>query len=150
MTFGPLGDRIFLANETGSTDIRFAIFKRNDVRDACAGASCETTRTKDTSPHTYTTMTTPETVMKSCCRRWHDAQGSRNRLYGGNSDNGGLSNVNWNDADNRNENIGFRPLDRLSQRTRIHAGFFVREASGFFIHPPSIFPVFWSGSWSKM
>lgn len=32
-----------------------------------------------------------------------------NRLFGGNSDNGGLSNVNNNWSDNRNDNIGFRP-----------------------------------------
>ena len=31
-----------------------------------------------------------------------------NRLFGGNSDNGGLANVNYNASDNRNDNIGFR------------------------------------------
>jgi len=35
---------------------------------------------------------------------------SQKRLNGGNSDNGGLSNVNWNTPDNRNDNLGFRPL----------------------------------------
>jgi len=35
---------------------------------------------------------------------------SDNRLVGGNSNNGGLSNVNWNHASNHNDNIGFRPL----------------------------------------
>lgn len=36
--------------------------------------------------------------------------GDSNRLYGGNRDNGGLANVNYNWSDNRNDNIGFRPL----------------------------------------
>jgi len=33
-----------------------------------------------------------------------------NRLYGGNRENGGLANVNYNSADNRNDNIAGRPL----------------------------------------
>lgn len=33
-----------------------------------------------------------------------------NRLYGGNRDNGGLSNVNYNWQTNRNDNIAGRPL----------------------------------------
>lgn len=33
-----------------------------------------------------------------------------NRLIGGNSDNGGLTNVNHNWSDNHNDNIAFRPL----------------------------------------
>ena len=33
-----------------------------------------------------------------------------NRLYGGNRDNGGLANVNYNSRDNRNDNIAGRPL----------------------------------------
>ncbi len=40
------------------------------------------------------------------------------RLNGGNSDNGGLAYVNSNDPDNRNDNIGFRALDCISQRNR--------------------------------
>ncbi len=34
-----------------------------------------------------------------------------NRLHGGNSDNGGLANVNYNGADNRWNNQGFRFLE---------------------------------------
>lgn len=35
-----------------------------------------------------------------------------NRLYGGNSDNGGLSYVNYNWSDNHNDDIGFRPASQ--------------------------------------
>ena len=40
---------------------------------------------------------------------WNNFEDS-NRLYGGNRDNGGLANVNYNWHDNRNSNIAARPL----------------------------------------
>jgi len=51
-----------------------------------------------------------------------------NRLIGGNSDNGGLTNVNYNWSDNHNDNIGFRPL-------------IVSHYLKFFIQPPNILPI---------
>lgn len=51
-----------------------------------------------------------------------------NRLIGSNSDNGGLANVNWNWPDNRNGNIGFRPL-------------IVSHCFTSLIQPPSILPI---------
>lgn len=40
--------------------------------------------------------------------------GDSNRLVVGNSDNGGAANVNWNQPDERNDNIGFRVAVVLS------------------------------------
>lgn len=40
----------------------------------------------------------------------------RLRLYGGGSDDGGLSDVGWGGADSRSVNFGFRPLGRFSQK----------------------------------
>jgi hypothetical protein len=42
-----------------------------------------------------------------------------NRLIGGNRDNGGLANVNYNWPDNRNDNIAARPLvvSKLKKRS---------------------------------
>lgn len=51
-----------------------------------------------------------------------------NRLNGGNSDNGGLANVNANHVDNRNDNTGFSPL-------------IVSYSLTVLIHPPSILPI---------
>src|SRR3989344_371097 len=63
----------------------------------------------------------------------------RNRLNGGNSDNGGLANVNdWN-ASNRNDNIGFRlqiapyPLTVLIQPPNILPISKVWKASGWYL-----------------
>lgn len=46
--------------------------------------------------------------------RWHRWLGTNfedsNRLIGGNRDNGGLANVNYNWSENRNDNIAGRPL----------------------------------------
>ena len=50
-----------------------------------------------------------------------------NRLIGGNPDNGGLANVNYNWSDNRNVNIGFRPL--------------VVSHLTILIQPPNILPI---------
>ena len=35
------------------------------------------------------------------------------RLFGGNSDNGGLASVNWNEARNHWSNRSFRPLEKF-------------------------------------
>ena len=43
-------------------------------------------------------------------------------MNGGNSDNGGLSNVNYNSSDNRNDNLGFRPLCRISRKSCLSGG----------------------------
>ena len=46
-----------------------------------------------------------------------------NRLYGGNRDNGGLANVNYNWRDNRNSSVAARPLV-VSQRRSAFKRFF--------------------------
>lgn len=55
-----------------------------------------------------------------------------NRLIGGNSDNGGLANVDNNWSDNHNDNVGFRPLIAAHCLTVL-------------IQPPIILPI--STSW---
>lgn len=60
-------------------------------------------------------------------------EGAHNRLNGGNSDNGGLANVNWNNADNRNDNWSPRPLGVTKGA---HVGAFT-----FLIQPPTILPI---------
>lgn len=77
------------------------------------------------------------------CPGRHGSHESSNRLNGGNSDNGGLSNVNNDDAGNRNDNIGFRPSDVSREPPRRYGvGRFVPED---LIHPPSIRPTSISG-----
>ena len=44
--------------------------------------------------------------------------GDSNRLVVGNSDNGGAANVNWDQPDERNDNIGFRVAVVLSLKKR--------------------------------
>ena len=47
---------------------------------------------------------------------FEDVYQSNERLFGGDSDYGGLSIVNWLDADDRDDFIGFRPLGRFSPK----------------------------------
>ena len=50
-----------------------------------------------------------------------------NRLYGGNRDNGGLANVNYNWHDNRNSNIAGRPLVVSKRKSALYKALFLNR-----------------------
>lgn len=61
------------------------------------------------------------------------------RLNGGSSDNGGLANVNHNTPSNRNNNLGFRPLDLSSAKRQLRPYGAVCGVPRS--QPPSILPI---------
>lgn len=66
---------------------------------------------------------------------WDNFEDS-NRLYGGNRNNGGLANVNYNSADNRNDNIAARPLVVSRERQKPLAGLLLQSLEPTTTHFP--------------